>query len=208
MTATMTEWSPPASIAGAAAGSTGRDAEVLALLAGGDRKGAISALMDAHGEEVFAFCVRILRDRALAEDVLQRVFLDAHRDIDRFQGRSSLAGWLIGIATHRCQDALKSQRRHRQRVTADAQAMIGFADPGSTPAERVAHTRLVAALEDCLKILSDDVRMAVLLRFQQGKSYDEMSELLDTNTNTLHARVSRALPVLRRCLEGKGWNDE
>jgi hypothetical protein len=61
----------------------------LALLARGDRKGAITALMDQHGAAVFNFCSRFLLDRALAEDVLQQVFLHAHRDIERFEGRSS-----------------------------------------------------------------------------------------------------------------------
>jgi RNA polymerase sigma-70 factor (ECF subfamily) len=190
------------------AGDTGQDREVLAMLASGDRKAAVAALIDAHGQAVFAFCVRVLRDRSLAEDVLQRVFMEAHRDLDRFEGRSTLAGWLFGIATHRCQDALKARRRRLHRIQADEQAMTSFADPGSTPAEHLERARIVAALEDCLRELSDDVRMTLLLRFQHGKSYEEMSALLATITNTLHTRVSRALPVLRRCLETKGWNDE
>jgi RNA polymerase sigma-70 factor (ECF subfamily) len=185
-----------------------RDADVLALLAGGDRKGAINALMDAHGEAVLGFCIRILRDRSLAEDTLQRVFIDACRDIDRFQGRSSLAAWLMGIASHRCKDMLKSQRRHLQKFMADEQAVVDFLDPAASPIKRLEHARLVSALEDCLEGLSEDVRMAVVLRFQYGISYEEMSERLDTSANTLHARVSRALPVLKRCLEDKGWNDE
>jgi len=176
------------------------------LLSRGDRRGAIAALMDAHGEAVFGLCVRVLGDRALAEDVLQQVFLEAHRDIDRYQGRSSLSTWLKGIASHRCKDAIKSRKRREQRLDSDDRAALDAVDPSAAPHERLDHARVVVALEDCLTKLSDDVRMSVLLRFQSDMTYDEMAGVLDANPDALHARVSRALPVLKRCLEAKGWN--
>jgi RNA polymerase sigma-70 factor, ECF subfamily len=178
---------------------------VRALLDHGDRKGAIAALMDTHGKAVFTLCARVLRDRTLAEDVLQQVFLEAHRDIDRFEGRSSFAAWLLGIAGHRCQDALKAQRRRLQRIESDDQTVSRFADPGETPTDRLERIRITAALDECMTALSDEVRMTVLLRFQHGKSYHEMSAQLGAKPTTLHARVARALPVLKRCLECKGW---
>jgi len=178
-----------------------------ALLARGDHKGAIAALMEAHGEAVFGFCSRVLRDSVLAEDVLQQVFLEAYRDIDRFQGRSSLRVWLFRIAAHRCQDAIRSRRRRDRVIDADDEAIARHADSVSTATELLERSDLLSALDECLKVLSDEVRMTVLLRFQSDTSYDEMSELLGARSNALHARVARALPVLRRCLEGKGWHN-
>ena len=202
---TMANWSLPAA---AATEPAARDPDVRALLASGDRRGAIGALMDAHGDAVFSFCTRVLRSRTLAQDVLQRVFLDAYRDVDRFHGRSTFFAWLMGIASHRCQDALRSQRRYLQRIESDDQMIVSVADPAMLPSEHLERARILTALDECLRGLSDDVRMTVLLRFQQGKSYEEMSELLDTKPNTLHVRVARALPLLKHCLEGKGWTDE
>jgi RNA polymerase sigma-70 factor (ECF subfamily) len=199
---------PSPQATGTAPETADHDLDVRALLARGDRRGAIGALMDAHGERVFGFCVRILRSRTLAEDVLQRVFLDAYRDVDRCHGRSTLFAWLMGIASHRCQDALRSRRRHLQRVESNDQAIVRLADPGTPQSEHLDRARILAALDECLRGLSDEVRTAVLLRFQHGKSYDEMSRLLRVKPNTLHVRVARALPVLKHCLEGKGWIDE
>jgi RNA polymerase sigma-70 factor (ECF subfamily) len=179
--------------------------DVLELLERGDRKAAIAALIDAHGDAVYGFCVRMLGDRVVAEDVAQQVFLEAHRDIDRFERRSSLATWLKGIANHRCRDAIKSRRRREQRLQQDDIAALHVVDPAATPTERVERAQLFAALEGCLQELSTDVRMAVVLRFQSGMTYDEMAEVLYAKPDALHARVSRALPVLRRCLESKGW---
>jgi RNA polymerase sigma factor (sigma-70 family) len=184
------------------------DLATRAMLARGDRRGAITALVDAHGEAVFGFCVRVLRDRSLAEDVLQRVFLEAYRDIARFQVHSTFPAWLFGIASHRCQDALRSQRRRLHRIESNTQAAARFADPCAASSEQLERARIIAALEDCLQGLSEEARIAVLLRFQQGTSYEEMSELLETKPNTLRVRVARALPALKRCLEAKGWTHE
>jgi RNA polymerase sigma-70 factor (ECF subfamily) len=181
---------------------------VRAMLARGDRKAALTALMDAQGDAVFSFCARVLRDRSLAEDVLQRVFLEAYRDIGRFQGHSTFAAWLFGIASHRCQDALKSQRRRLQRIELNNQAATCFADPVAASSEQFERSRIIAALEQCLHGLSDEARMTVLLRFQHGMSYEEMAAATGTKPNTLHVRVARALPSLKLCLESKGWTDE
>jgi RNA polymerase sigma-70 factor (ECF subfamily) len=179
--------------------------DALALLASGDRRGAITALMDEHGAAVYNFCSRFLLDRVLAQDVLQQVFLHAYRDIDGFQRRSSLRTWLLRIATHRCQDAIKS--RSRQRVAYDSDAIGGAIDPGRIPIEHVEQSRLLEALEECLEELPAEVRATVILRFRSDWSYREMSGSLDASAVALQARVARALPTLKRCLEGKGWPD-
>jgi RNA polymerase sigma-70 factor (ECF subfamily) len=183
-------------------------ADPIALLERGDRRGAVAALMDAHADVVFSLCVRVLRDRQLAEDVAQQVFLEAHRDLDRFQGRSSLRTWLLGIAGHRCQDAIKARRRRLQRIESDEQAMIEFVDPEGDPTDRLMQSRLFEALGDCLAHLSEEARMTVLLRFKSGMSYQEMEASIGAKADTLQARVARALPALRRCLESKGWDGE
>ncbi|MBS1120773.1 MAG: uncharacterized protein H6Q90_3001 [Deltaproteobacteria bacterium] len=181
-------------------------ADPLELLARGDRRAAVAVLMDTHAATVFGFCMRVLRDRQLAEDVAQQVFLEAHRDLERYQGRSSLRTWLLGIAGHRCQDAIKARRRRLHRIESDEQAMVNFVDPDGGPTERLAQARLVNALADCLGALSDEARMTVLLRFKSGLSYQEMEASLGSKADTLQARVARALPALRRCLETKGWD--
>jgi RNA polymerase sigma factor (sigma-70 family) len=178
------------------------------LLARGDHRGAVAALMDAHGQAIFGYCLRVLRECQLAEDVLQQVFLEAYRDLPRFQGRSALRTWLLSIASHRCLDSMKARRRHLRRVVSDEDAVIGSADPAAAPTERLDQVKLTAALEACMDSLSHEVRMTVLLRFHAGLSYEEMADSLKAKPDTLQTRVARALPVLRRCLEGKGWNGE
>jgi len=173
-----------------------------------DRRATVAELVRAHGDAVLGFCMRVVRARTLAEDVAQQVFLEAYRDLDRFEGRSSARAWLFGIASHRCLDALKRQQRRLQLIESDEQAVIEFEDPGAGPIEHVDRARLTAALEACLKRLSPDVRATVLLRFQTGSSYEELAAPLAATADTLQVRVARALQALRRCLEKKGWTGE
>lgn len=182
-----------------------RAADPDALLAQGDYRGAIAALIDGHGDDVFSLCVRALRDRTLAEDVAQQVFLEAYRDIAGFQRRCSLKTWLLRIAGHRCQDAIRSQIRRRRVIEPEDPAMVEHVDPSAAPTEQVERSQLLAAVDECLQGLSEEVRMTVLLRFQHAMSYEQMSAGLGVRADALHARVARALPVLRRCLESKGW---
>ena len=182
--------------------------DAQSLLDQGDFRGAVGALVAEHGDAIYAFCLRTLRNPALAEDVAQQVFVHALRDIARFEGRSTLLVWLIGIAAHRCMDAINSERRRLRRIELNDQAALAAPDLACSPSDRLDRLRWIEALEKCLGVLASEVRMTVLLRFQSGMSYPEMSEVLGVRSETLQARVTRALPVLRRCLEGKGWQDD
>jgi len=173
-----------------------------------DRRAVLAKLMQDHGKAVLGFCVRVTQDATMAEDVTQQVFLEAHRDLGRFEGRSSPRTWLFSIASHRCFDALRNERRRAKRLVVDDEVLSEVEDPATGPADGVDRSRLGAALDDCLALLSPEVRATVLLRFQTGLGYRELAEMLGANADTLQVRVSRALPVLRRCMERKGWNGD
>jgi RNA polymerase sigma-70 factor, ECF subfamily len=182
------------------------EAERAALdcLARGDRRGAVDALLLAYSDEVYSHCRRVLRDSTLAEDVFQQVFLEAIRDLGGFEGRSSLRAWLIGVAYHRSLDALKARRRQRERLDDGEDAVERAADVAADPEALADRARRARELGRCLGALSAEARMTVLMRYRLGLSYEEMAETVGERPGTLHARVTRALPALRRCLEAKG----
>jgi RNA polymerase sigma-70 factor (ECF subfamily) len=194
---------PPA-LAGAGATSE-LEAEALAHLDRSDPRGALIVLMRAYGDAVLGHCIRVLRDRALAEDIRQQTFLEAFRDLPRFQRRSTLRCWVLGIASHRCLDAIKARRRRDARIdSGEEEAVVAAADESPDPAHHVDRERTNRILEGCLDALSEEVRMTVLMKFQLDLSYEEMSPMVNQRPGTLQARVARALPALRRCLETKG----
>ena len=175
------------------------DDDVLRLVDRGDLDAALRLLMQRYGTAVYRYCREALRDAALADDVHQRTFIEAHRDLPRFARRSSVRSWLFGIARHRVLDASKSRRRALAHLDDDDATEVPDARPNA--AERIDDARLRAALAECLDELGEHVRTAVLLRYQQGFSFEEMAEICADKAGTLQARVSRALPKLRECIE-------
>jgi RNA polymerase sigma factor (sigma-70 family) len=195
---------PPASPPG---GETSRDrtddAEpaILAAVASGRIADAIRIAMQHYGDAVYRYCRQMVKDASRADDVHQQVFIEAYRDLRTFAGRSSVRSWLFGIARHRCLDAVKGDRRYVDRYKRDAPG--DTPDPARPPDTAIDDARLIAALTACLEQLAPAVRTAVLLRFQQGFSFEEMSRMSDERAGTLQQRVARALPVLRECIESR-----
>jgi RNA polymerase sigma-70 factor (ECF subfamily) len=177
--------------------------QVEAALDRGDRDRALTLLMAAHGRSLYRYCRAMVRDPAMAEDAHQTTFLQAYQDLARFGGRSSLKTWLFGIARHRCLDALKAQRRRTTRFA----PLEGGPEPAVPPElldTQVAGREIGEALRRCLEALGPAARDALLLRYQADASYVEMESICGERAATLQARVARALPGLRRCLEQQG----
>jgi RNA polymerase sigma factor (sigma-70 family) len=183
------------------------DTTVLAAVDRGDLDQALRLLMKAHGVAIYRYCAsRLGTDRA--DDVHQTVFIEAHRDLPRFERRSSLRTWLFGIANHRCLDHIKTRGRHDSKFTPAEDP--GATDPSEDPSpfEQVSREQLRKLLERCLEGLAPATRDAVLLRYRDGFQYEEIAKInreeagmAEEKPGTLQQRVARALPVLRKCLE-------
>jgi RNA polymerase sigma-70 factor (ECF subfamily) len=167
------------------------DADVLAMIDRADTAAAVVCLMGRYGRGVYRYCREALRDATLADDVHQQVFIAVLRDLPQFKRRSTLRIWLFAIARHRILDAAKRRDRQRRCIGEDAAA------------ESIDDARLQRALAAALDALSPEARTAVLLRYQQGFTFAEMAAVCGEQAGTLCARVSRALPVLRRHIEAQ-----
>lgn len=177
--------------------------EALLALEQGDRKRALTVLMESYGSALYRYCRQLTADDDLAQDVHQLTFVKAYEDLGRFARRSSLRTWLYGIARHRCLDALKEKRRRERRFELVGELPQRH-DPADDAEAQLTARDLSRALEECLGRLSPQIRAAVLLRYREDFSYPEMSGICRQRPATLQARVARALPVLRRCLEEQG----
>lgn len=169
------------------------DAELLGRVADGDRD-ALAGLYDRHRSALSVFLVRMVGDRALAEEALQDTLLAVWRGADGFEGRSSVRTWLYGIARRQAYTRLR--RRGPQLVTLDPDAAL--ADPAPTP-EQVAVARAdLAQLMALIGLLAPVHREALLLFFVDDLSYAEMAQVLEVPVGTVKSRLSNA----RRALAG------
>jgi RNA polymerase sigma-70 factor (ECF subfamily) len=174
------------------------EAEVLAALARRDHDGALVLLMRHFGKPIYQFVRGMVRNDALADDVHQVVFIQAHRDFDSFEGKN-LTAWLFAIARNRSLDALRAQHRWTDRCQDDE---VDAVDAEQIPADvQVDDRRKLAALGACIDTLSPESRATLLLRCLEGFSFEDMAKMLRERAGTLQQRVARALPFLRRCIE-------
>ena len=160
------------------------DCALVQAAGAGDRR-AMGVLFARHKNRVFRFILRMVRDRALAEDLLGDVFLDVWRRARRFAGRSSVSTWLLGIARHKALTALAARRPEQL----DGEAARDIADPAPDPERELAGKQRAALLRRAIDSLSGQHREIIDLVYNHGKSIAEIAELLDIPANTVKTRM-------------------
>lgn len=183
----------------AAAVATASHEELLVAAAGGDQA-AFAALYDRASSAVLGVCVRVVRDRTMAEEVLQEVMVEAWRKAARFDPeRGSALAWLTTLAHRRAVDRVRSEQAHRDRheraaTTEHQPAFDVVADEVATRAEH----RLV---REALDALTARQREAVELAYFGGRTYRDVAEVLQIPEGTAKSRLRDGLERLRRTLE-------
>jgi RNA polymerase sigma-70 factor (ECF subfamily) len=149
---------------------------------------------------LLAVVMRILRQRDLAEDALQdvfvRIWLQA-RQYDQIRGRP--LAWMISIARYRAIDLVRAQRRVVPLIEEDlpAQMILNEADTS----ESGESSRTQSALQDCLNILSAPQQQCLVLAYQEGLSHEAVASSLGQPLGTVKSWIRRGLQSLRKCLE-------
>jgi RNA polymerase sigma-70 factor, ECF subfamily len=147
---------------------------------------AFEALARRHQAALYRLAVRVMGDRAEAEDALQESLLDAWRRIDRFRGDSAFSTWMYRVVTNRCVAML----RKRRPVPVDA---VGEHVPAPDSPERAAEADAsMAALGDALRGLPDDLRICWVLREMEGLGYTEIAEITGASEDAVRGRIHRA----------------
>ena len=161
---------------------------------------SVRALYRAHVDRVYRCVARILGSQdGDIEDVTQQVFLAALAGADRFDGRSKVSTWLVGIATRKALDALRARSRRGRwsKIT----EWVGLGRPAAGPDAR--HDSLSQA-EAALALLTPDQRTVFVLHQVEGYTFQEISDMTDTGISTLHARLKAARGRIDASLEEGG----
>lgn len=191
-------------------------AQLLARTALGDRA-AFAALYRRSSGHLYAVVLRIQRDRALAEDVLQEVYVSVWKAAAGFDAaRSQPLTWLTHVARHRAIDSL---RRAQAQPLAQAAAGVGASDesaddpldqlasPAPGPLELLGRASEDRRLDGCLQRLSAPQRQSVALAFFDGLSHAEVAAQLREPLGTVKSWVRRGLQALKSCLDGAAVRD-
>jgi RNA polymerase sigma-70 factor (ECF subfamily) len=183
------------------------DAELMQALARGETR-ALEQLYDRHGAAVLAICLRVLRDRAEAEEVLEEVFWEIWARRDRYDAtRATPFSYLMTLARSRALDRLRFRRR-REGVwvelhdgdAAERAGSVGNGNVATDPAEEVIATQRRVAIDRALGELPPSSRRAVEMNFFEGLSHREIAVRLGDPLGTVKTRIRQGLLALRKAL--------
>jgi RNA polymerase sigma-70 factor, ECF subfamily len=174
------------------------DFRVLRKAQRGDER-AFSLIVRAYETPVFNYVLRLVGDRALAEDLTQEVFIRVFQGLPKFSLRSKFTTWLFQVTKNRVLDELRaSERRPRALVAIDDAPPLEVVD---APVEQV---ETIDALWSAIDELNPDLKMALLLRDVVGLSYNEIADSLDTTLATVKWRIFKAREEVQLALAREG----
>jgi RNA polymerase sigma-70 factor (ECF subfamily) len=163
-------------------------AEALADARRGDQT-AFADLVRHHQGMVFGLAYNFLRDRALAEELAQEVFLHLYRSLTQIESPEHLSFWLRKVTGHRCIDYTR-RHKHDARVSVD--------DLPDQPCEfRQSDPLMSEMLKKLVATLPERPRMILALRYQEDLDPAEIAEVLSMPVNTVKSHLRRSLAMLR-----------
>ena len=174
------------------------DFGVLKRAQRGDER-AFSLIVRAYETPVFNYVLRLVGDRALAEDLTQEVFLRVFQGLPSFSLRCRFTTWLFQVTKNRVLDELRaSERRPRSSVPLDDIPPLEVLD---APVERV---EAIDAVWRAVNELNVDLKMALLLRDIVGLSYAEIADALEVTLATVKWRIFKAREDVQLALAREG----
>ncbi len=169
---------------------------LIARIATGERA-AFQALYSRTSAKLFGISLRVLNERAEAEDALQEVFVKIWHNAGRYRANGlSPMTWLITIARNHAIDRLRKRREGQ----AGLDMVATLADPAPGPEAQVIAASGCAQLAGCLDELDAPRAEAVRRAYLMGESYGELAARFDVPLNTMRTWLRRSLLKLRECL--------
>jgi len=184
-------------------------------------KASFEELVHRHKNSLFAYLARTVGDRCAAEDLFQETMERIVKSAGRFDPGQRFSVWAFRIATNLAIDWMRRRARERAARTAgDPGELRGYgarSDESSqrpallrpegrtaTPEEILTAVETGRALEEAVKLLTEEQRLVFLLREEAGMPFREIAETLEAPLNTVLVRMHRALHSIRRHLVERG----
>ena len=162
-------------------------------------RAAFDRLYSATSAKLFGTCLRVLQNRAEAEDAVQEVFVKIWLKADRFAvtGQSPMT-WLIAVARHHAIDRLRARREAAGGLD---DAALEIRDPTPGPEALAISADENRLLAGCLGELEQDKASALRAAYMQGDSYADLAQRHAVPLNTIRTWLRRGLLRLKECLE-------
>ena len=159
---------------------------------------AFDRLYQLTSAKLFAVCLRILRERAEAEDALQEVYVRVWNRADRFaQSEASPISWMVAVARNHSIDRIRA----RKAPSVALDDALEIADGGMNPEASAVNRGEGARIDRCMSELDQDRAAAVRAAYVEGHSYEDLARRFKVPLNTMRTWLRRSLMKLKECLE-------
>ena len=172
------------------------DEALIARIAAGDQT-AMRTLFARHQTRLYRWLVRLVRDEALAEDLLNDVFIDVWRQAAAFEARSSVSTWLLAIARYK---ALSAKRR-RTDAQLDEEVASAICDPSDGPEVALQKKNRDEQLRRSLRALSPEHTQVIDLVYYHDKSVKEVAQIVGIGEATVKTRMFYARKKLAELMK-------
>lgn len=168
---------------------------------------AFTCLVKAYQDKIYSLAYYVTKNHQDAEDVTQEVFLKLWRSMDSYREDASVQAWIMQIAKHACFDLLRKRKRtateslYTEHDGEQVERPLADPDGQSNPAEAAAEQDLRQSVERALLALPPDHREVLTLRYINGLSYEQITQVLGQSEGTVKSRLFRAKKSLKNILE-------
>lgn len=164
----------------------------------------LAALYDHTAHRVHSLVLRITRNQALAEEVVEDTYFQVWRQAARFDpARGRAMTWLLAMARSRAIDTLRREARNQHQSTAEAAeagAEAAWGEPSAAADDLLAVARSHAELHRAMMLLHAQPRQLVALAFMRGLSHEEIANTTALPLGTVKSQIRRALGTLKQLL--------
>lgn len=151
-------------------------------------------LFHRYSPKMLSVCYRYAKAREDAEDMLQEGFIKVFRQIDKFERRGSLEGWILRIIVHTCINHLKKNKKFNDHVD------LAFAGNLTTREDNIPAIMQAKQIIECIRTLPIGYRTVLNLFAIEGYSHKEIAKLLDIEESTSRSQYTRARAMLEEVL--------
>lgn len=172
-----------------------RERDLIEACRRGERE-AFRDLFEAHKDKVYSIALRFSGDESLAMDIAQDTFLKLFSSLADFRGDAALSTWIYRLVVNACLD----HKRRSWRLAPLADELVAVLRSPGDSLNALLHSEMRDRVRAAVETLSPDMRMAVVLRYTEGFSYDQIAEVMGCSAGTVASRLNRAHKALEKRL--------
>lgn len=161
---------------------------------------SLEELIQEYGTDVLRTAYLYVKDREAAEDLFQEIFIRVAKNLNTFQGNSSIKTWIMRITINLCKDYLKSS--YQRHVV----PMMEFMEDSITSEDsfhEIEKAETAKTVKEAVFMLPEHYRAVILCVYYQDMTLKETAETLHIAEGTVKSRLKRARQRLKECLEGR-----